>query len=78
MSVHERVVEIIIERGYERDKVTPEADFEADLGFDSLDKVQFAMEVEETFDITVPDDLYDDLRTVGDAARLVEERVTGT
>jgi len=35
----------------------------------------FALLVEETFGVTVPDDLYDDLRTVGDAVRLIEEQI---
>jgi acyl carrier protein len=40
----------------------------ADLGCDSLDTVEITMEVEEHFDISVPDDQEQDIRTVGDIA----------
>jgi acyl carrier protein len=40
----------------------------ADLGCDSLDIVEITMEVEEHFDISVPDDQEQDIRTVGDVA----------
>jgi len=42
------------------------SDLENDLGFDSLDKVETVMEVEEHFGIDVPDDVADGVRTIGD------------
>jgi acyl carrier protein len=41
---------------------------EADLGCDSLDMVEIAMEVEEHFDISVPDDASERAQTVGQIA----------
>ena len=51
--------------------VTPSTYFEADLGYDSLDRVEFIMKVEEQFDITIPDEEAEAVRTVGDALGLL-------
>jgi len=37
-----------------------------DLGFDSLDKVECLMEIEDHFGVDVPDEVADDVRTIGD------------
>lgn len=47
----------------------------ADLGADSLDVVELAQMFEEEFDIKIPDDKLGTIRTVGDAARYVEEQL---
>jgi len=49
------------------EEVTPESSFIGDLGYDSLDLVEFTMEIEEVFDVTVPDDIADGITTVGQA-----------
>ena len=67
-SPDSRVVEIIIEElGVEADKVTPEASFVDDLGADSLDTVELVMALEEEFEIDIPDEDAEAMRTVGDA-----------
>ncbi len=43
-----------------------------DLGADSLDIVELVMELEEEFDITIPDDAAERIRTIGDAIRWIE------
>ena len=55
------------------EKVTPDAKIVDDLGADSLDVVEFVMEVEKEFDITIPDDAAAKLVTVGDAVKYIEE-----
>ena len=55
------------------EKVTESAAFVNDLGADSLDVVEFVMEVEKEFDITIPDDAAAKLVTVGDAVKYIEE-----
>jgi len=56
-SVAERVVEIVAEQlGVDKEKITPETSFVNDLGADSLDTVELVMELEEEFDINIPDD----------------------
>ena len=63
-----KVKEIIInELGVEPDKVVPEASFVDDLGADSLDTVELVMAFEEGFDIDIPDEDAEQMRTVGDA-----------
>ena len=63
-----RVKEIIInELGVEPEKVTDDASFVEDLGADSLDTVELIMEFEKEFDMTIPDEDAEQMRTVGDA-----------
>jgi len=62
-----RVQDILMgQLGVERSQITPEADLTADLGADSLDMVEIAMKVEETFNLTIPDEDMENVRTVGD------------
>ena len=53
-------------------KVTKEASFANDLGADSLDVVEFVMEVEKEFEITIPDEEAAKLVTVGDAVKYID------
>jgi len=48
-------------------QLTPEAKFIEDLGADSLDTVELIMALEEEFDVEIPDEDAEKLRTVGDA-----------
>ncbi|MBT8488333.1 MAG: acyl carrier protein [Gemmatimonadetes bacterium] len=69
-----RVREIIInELGVEPDKVTDEASFVEDLGADSLDTVELVMAFEEEFGIDIPDEAAEQMRTVGDAIKYLNE-----
>ena len=67
-DVEEKVKDIIVEElGVEREKLTAEASFMEDLGADSLDTVELVMAFEKEFDIDIPDEEAEKLRTVGDA-----------
>ena len=55
------------ELGVEREKLTDDASFIEDLGADSLDIVELVMEFEKEFNIDIPDEEAEKLRTVGDA-----------
>ena len=69
-----RVREIIInELGVEAEKVTDEASFVEDLGADSLDTVELVMAFEEEFGIDIPDEDAEQMRTVGDAVKYLNE-----
>ena len=73
-----RVREIIInELGVEAEKVTDEASFVDDLGADSLDTVELVMAFEEEFGIDIPDEDAEQMRTVGDAIKYLNENVGG-
>jgi acyl carrier protein len=56
-----------------QEQVSLDSDFEADLGFDSLERVEFLMAVEEKFDIQVPDETGSEIRTVRQAVDLIEQ-----
>jgi len=58
--------------GIEADKVTPETNFTADLGADSLDVVELVMDFEEAFDIEIDDDSATNIKTVEDAIDFIE------
>jgi acyl carrier protein len=67
-DLEEKVKEIIAkELGVEREKLTSDASFMEDLGADSLDTVELVMEFEKEFNIDIPDEDAEKLRTVGDA-----------
>ena len=57
-------------------EVTKDASILDDLGADSLDVVELVMALEETFDIEIPDDAVEDMRTIGDIQRFVESHVS--
>ena len=68
MAVEEKVKSIIVEQlGVDANEVTPEAAFVDDLGADSLDTVELVMAFEEAFDIEIPDEDAEKIRTVQDA-----------
>lgn len=72
-SVQERVIEIVAEQlGVDKEKVTAETSFVNDLGADSLDTVELVMELEEEFDINIPDDAAEKIQTVGQAVQYIE------
>jgi acyl carrier protein len=62
--------------GVELSEVTPEANILDDLGADSLDVVEMVMSLEEAFDIEVPDEEVEGLRTIGDVERYVLNAVS--
>lgn len=73
-SVLERVADIVAEQlGVDKDKISPETSFVNDLGADSLDTVELVMELEEEFDINIPDDAAEKIQTVGQAVKYIEE-----
>jgi acyl carrier protein len=75
-NVEEKVKDIIVEElGVEREKLTSDARFMEDLGADSLDTVELVMAFEKEFDIDIPDEDAEKLRTVGDAMNYLHEKI---
>lgn len=70
MEILETLKDIVNEYKGENFDITADTTFE-DLGFDSLDKVDLMMQVEEKFDITLGDDLV--VNTVGELVQKIEE-----
>lgn len=70
----EKVRKIICDQfEVDEDSVTPDTSIENDLGADSLDLVDLAMSIEDEFDIEVPDEVTDKVKTVGDMVKFLEE-----
>ncbi|HWP37014.1 MAG TPA: acyl carrier protein [Gemmatimonadales bacterium] len=75
-SLEDKVKDIIVEElGVEREKLTDSASFMEDLGADSLDTVELVMAFEKEFDIDIPDEEAEKLRTVGDAMKYLHEKI---
>ena len=75
-DVLDRVKKIVVENlDVEEDKVTEPASFIDDLGADSLDLVELVMAFEEEFNIEIPDDVQESIRTVGDAVNHIKAHV---
>lgn len=73
-DITSRVKAIIADKlDVEETEVTPEASFTNDLGADSLDTVELIMEFEKEFDIQIPDDQAENISTVGQAIKYIEE-----
>jgi acyl carrier protein len=72
----EKVKDIIAEElGVEREKLTDDANFMEDLGADSLDTVELVMAFEKEFDIDIPDEEAEKLKTVGDALKYLKDKM---
>ena len=75
-DLDQKVKDIIVEElGVERDKVTDDASFMEDLGADSLDTVELVMAFEKEFDVDIPDEDAEKIRTVGDALKYLHEKI---
>ncbi len=70
----ERVQAIAVERlGVDADQVVESAEFIGDLNADSLDLVEVIMAMEQEFDLEIKDEDAENIRTVGDAVKYIEE-----
>ena len=71
--VFEKVKSIVADQlDVEEEKVTVEASITEDLGADSLDVVDLVMSIEEEFDIEIPDEAVENIKTVGDIVSYIE------
>ncbi len=76
MTVDEKVKNIIVEQlGVDNETVTPEASFIDDLGADSLDIVELVMTMEEEFDLEIPDEDAEKIKTVNDVVSYIKSKV---
>lgn len=74
MEEFERVKSVIVDQlGADESAVTLEASFVDDLGADSLDIVELIMGLETEFDVEIPDEEAEKIRTVGDAVNYIKE-----
>ena len=74
MSTFERVKKIVVDQlGVEADEVQMTSTFVDDLGADSLDIVELIMAFEEEFNIEIPDEKAEKIKTVEDVVKYIDE-----
>ncbi len=72
-EMKEKVIDIISNQlGIEKEAITPDAKVIDDLGADSLDVVELVMALEEEFDVEIPDEEAEKIRSVGDIFNYME------
>jgi acyl carrier protein len=78
MALYEKVRDVIVrELSVPESKVSEEATFDGDLSADSLDVVELVMALEDEFDVEIPEEDAEKIRTVGDAVRYLEAKGVG-
>ena len=74
MATFDKVRDIVVEQlGVEADEVTIESTFIDDLGADSLDIVELIMAFEEEFNIEIPDEQAEKIKTVQDVINYIDQ-----
>jgi len=76
VETEEKVIAIVSEQlNFPKEEISLASSFTDDLKADSLDLVELVMEFEEEFDITIPDDDYEKIKSVGDAVKYIQEKI---
>lgn len=74
-AIEEKVIGIVSEQlQVPKEEVAADKSFIDDLKADSLDVVELVMEFEDEFKITIPDEDYEKIKTVGDAVKYIQEK----
>ncbi|MCQ2459805.1 MAG: acyl carrier protein [Ruminococcus sp.] len=74
IMIFEKLKGIIADQlSVDEDEVTMEANIQEDLGADSLDIVDLITTIEDEFDLTIPDEAVEEIKTVGDIANYIEK-----
>lgn len=70
----DKIKEIVVDQlGVEEDVVTLDANIQDDLGADSLDIVDLIQTIEDEYDLSIPDEAVESIKTVGDIVAYVEK-----
>lgn len=73
--VFEKLKQILSDQfDVEEDSITPDTNLSEDLGADSLDVVDLLMSIEDEFEIEIPDDQVENIKTVGSIVKYIEDR----
>ena len=74
--VFEKIKSILAEQlGADEEEMNMDTDIAKDLGADSLDVVELLMSIEDEFDIELSDEALEKIKTVGDLAVYIEDRI---
>ncbi|HBB18896.1 MAG TPA: acyl carrier protein [Ruminococcus sp.] len=72
--IFEKIRDIIVDQlGVDEDEVTTEANIQDDLGADSLDVVDLIQTIEDEYDLSIPDEAVEEIKTVGDIVNYIEK-----
>ena len=75
-TTEERIIQIVCDNlGVNKEQVNRNTRFQDDIGADSLDIVELVMELEEEFEITIPDEQAEKIKTVGEAIDYIEREL---
>lgn len=73
-EIFNKIADMISDRfEVDRDKITNDLNFQKDLDADSIDFVEFVMDLEDTFGSEIPDEEAEKLQTVGEAVEYVKQ-----
>ena len=77
-EIEEKVTQIVSEQlSVDKGELSRETSFVNDLNADSLDTVELVMELEDEFDLTIPDEEAEKLKTVGEAIDYIQKSLSG-
>lgn len=75
-EIYEQIKAIIVDRlGVDEEKINYDTNFQSDLGADSLDIVELVMEMEDTFNEEISDEVAEQITTVGKAVEFIKTKV---
>lgn len=76
VEIEEKVIQIVSDQlSADKNEITPATSFVNDLNADSLDTVELVMELEDEFDLTIPDEEAEKLKTVGEAVEYIRKHL---
>ena len=74
-EIYAKIVEIIQEHDSSKLHITPELSLKEELGVDSVDLMEFIINLEEAFDIEIPDEDMDNFKTISDVVSYIHEKL---
>ncbi len=76
-TLSQRVIELVSKQvDIPKERISLDSQFVTDLGFDSLDVVEFVMNIEEEFNIAVPDEESEAILTVRNAVHTIQKLIS--
>ena len=77
-EIETKIIELAADQlGYQTDDINLDSNLVNGLGADSLDEIEILMSIEEEFDIEIPDEEGDEIKTVGQAVGYVFDKLEG-
>lgn len=74
-EIYAKIVAVIQERNTIKNDITPELNLKDDLGVDSVDLMEFMIDLEDAFDIEIPDENIDEFKTLSDVVSYIHGKI---